>query len=80
MKLGIKVQPRSSKEEIVELGRNSYKVYMHKPAVGGEANLRLIEMLAEHFGTKKSAVRIITGLKSKNKIVEIASLPGPCGP
>jgi len=72
MKLEIKVQPRSSKEEIVELGRNSYKVYMHKPAAGGEANLRLIEMLAEHFGTKRNKVRISSGLKRRDKIVEIS--------
>jgi hypothetical protein len=37
----------------------------------GEANKELIKKLAEHFKVHTSKVRILSGLKSKNKIVEI---------
>jgi len=71
MRIEVRVQPRSSKEEVADLGGDRYKVYMHEPAVEGKANKRLIEMLAEHFGAKKSGIRIVSGLKSRNKVAEI---------
>jgi len=37
----------------------------------GKANLELIRKIAKHFGVSSSQVRIISGLKSRNKIVEI---------
>ena len=70
MKIQIKVQPRSSREEILKINENSYKIYMHKPAVDGMANKHLIEMITTHFKTKKSKVRILNGMKSRNKIIE----------
>ena len=71
MRVEVRVSPRSSRSEIVELGANRYKVYMHAPAVDGKANRKLAEMLAEYFGTKKNRVKIVSGLKAKNKVVEI---------
>lgn len=71
MKVEIRVQPGSSKEEVVRLGRHSYKIYMHEKAREGKANRKLVRMLAEHFGTKKNKIVIETGLKTRNKIVEI---------
>ncbi|MBL7155590.1 MAG: DUF167 domain-containing protein [Candidatus Omnitrophica bacterium] len=71
MKIHLRVQPRASKEEIVKLGGNSYKIYMHQPAIESRANQKLTEMLAEYFGTKKNRVRILSGLRSKSKVVEI---------
>lgn len=73
MKTRVKVVPRSSKEEIVKLGENFYKVYVRQPAIGGEANRKLVELLAGYFGTKKRSIRIISGLKSREKLVEVAN-------
>ncbi|MFC1576251.1 DUF167 domain-containing protein [Candidatus Omnitrophota bacterium] len=73
MRAEVRVQPKSSKEAIVKLGEDSYKVYLHEPAIGGKANRKLVEILAEYFGTKKSAIKILSGLKTKNKVIEIAS-------
>ncbi len=71
MMLEVRVQPRSSKEEILKLERQSYKVYMREPALEGKANDKLREMLAGHFNTSKSRVKIVQGGKSRNKIVEV---------
>ena len=71
MQICVRVQPRASKEEIIVEVSNSYKVYMHKPAMDGRANKKLVEMLARHFGTKKNRIRITQGRKRKDKIVEI---------
>ena len=70
MRATVRVQPRSSREEIIELGEDSYKVYLHQPAHGGKANKRLIEMWAEYFDTDKYKVRISSGLRNRNKIIE----------
>ena len=71
MKIFVRVQPRSSKEEVVKLKENEYKIYMHEPALEGKANKRLIEILAEYFKTKKSSISIISGPRSKKKILNI---------
>ena len=43
---------------------------MAKP-VKGEANLEIIKQISKHFGIPKSNVRIISGEKSRDKIVEV---------
>jgi uncharacterized protein len=42
-------------------------------AVDGKANEALIAFLAEHYGVPKRCVRIVSGLKSRQKRVEIAT-------
>jgi len=39
----------------------------------GEANKELVKKLALYFNTPTSNVRIVKGLKSRNKLVEIVS-------
>lgn len=39
--------------------------------IGGKANRELIRKLAKHFGVSTSQVRIVSGLRSRDKIVEI---------
>lgn len=40
--------------------------------VKGKANEEIIKKLAKYFGVPSSKVRIVAGLRSKSKIVEIA--------
>jgi len=70
-KISIKVQPRSSKESVEQLADGSYKVFTHSPPTDGEANKAVVEILAKHFKIAKSDVRIVSGLASRNKVVEI---------
>lgn len=46
---------------------------MNEPPVENRANIALVESLSDHFGIPKSRIRIVAGLKSKNKVVEIGS-------
>ena len=48
------------------------KVYLSAPAVDGKANKALVEFLAKHFKVRKSAIEIIKGLKSREKMINIA--------
>ena len=69
-KFNIKVIPNAKKEKLVEeSGR--LKVYLTARAVEGKANAALIDFLSDHFQVRKSAISIIRGEKSREKIVEI---------
>jgi len=74
MRLNIRVVPNAKRNKVVEEpGR--LKVYLTAPAIEGKANNALLEFLAEHLGVKRSALTIIRGEKSRDKIVEY--LPPP---
>lgn len=67
----VRVQPRASKDEIAgELG-GALKVRLRAPAVEDRANEALVEFLAELLKTPKSAVRILSGDRSRTKSIEI---------
>lgn len=70
----VKVEPRSSKKGLGGVLGNKLKVKLTAPPVEGAANEQLVEVLAEAFGIKKSAIKIIRGQSSKNKVVELSGL------
>lgn len=70
MKIGIKVIPRSSREEIVKTD-GGYLVRVKAQPKEGKANEAVIKLVAEHFGVARSEVRITSGLSGRNKIVEV---------
>ena len=62
----------------VKFHKNFIKVEGNKILVGltskpekGKANLELIKKLAKHFKVPSSHIRIVSGLKSKRKIIEV---------
>ncbi len=71
MKVSIKVKPRSSVSRVIKIDENHYEVKVKSPPSDGRANEELKEVLSEYFGVSKSAILIICGHSSKNKIVEI---------
>ncbi len=60
-----------SRRASVEQGKDFVKVRLTSPASDGRANKELIEVLAAHFQLKKSEIRIVRGLKSRQKIVAV---------
>ena len=65
------IQPRSSKNEISGIYNNSLKIRLTSPPVDGAANKTCVKFLAKWLRVSPSRVRIVTGLSSKNKIIEI---------
>lgn len=70
MKISITVKPKS-KEERVEETDNGYVAYIKEQPIENKANKALIKLLSEYFGVPKSRIAILSGIKSKQKIVEI---------
>ncbi|OGL44933.1 MAG: YggU family protein [Candidatus Schekmanbacteria bacterium RBG_16_38_11] len=71
MFLKVKVIPRSSCNEIKEFSEGVLKVRLTSPPVEGKANKQLITFLSENFKVKKSEIKIVAGLKSREKLIEI---------
>ena len=67
----LRVQPRASKDEIAgEIG-GALKVRLQAPAVDDRANEALAEFLAQLLKTPRTAVRILSGERSRTKRIEI---------
>ncbi|MBI4698967.1 MAG: YggU family protein [Nitrospirae bacterium] len=74
--INIKVEPRSSRSEIVGPYGNGLKVKLTSPPVEGKANKELIMVLAKGFKISKADVEIISGNKSKTKTVRLIGVKG----
>lgn len=71
MILELHVQPGASRTEFAGMHGERVKLRLAARAVDGKANEALIEFLAAHYKVRKSSVRIMAGLKSRHKRVEI---------
>jgi uncharacterized protein (TIGR00251 family) len=73
MRINVRVQPRSSKNEIAWEG-DALKVRLTAPPVDGAANEALIALLADRLHLPKRALNIVQGTSSRNKVLEITGL------
>jgi len=71
MKIQVKVKPSSKTEELSQEG-DSFIVTVKEPPKEGKANQAVVKLLAQHFGVPQSQVRILSGFRSRNKVVEVA--------
>src|ERR1700682_257080 len=67
----VRVQPRASRDEIAGEMGGALKVRLRAPAVEDRANEALVEFLAHLLKTPRSAVRILSGERSRTKRIEI---------
>jgi uncharacterized protein len=71
VRIAIRVQPRSSRNEVAGLHGDALKVRVTAPAVEGAANEALIDLLATTFGVARRDVTIVSGASSRSKMIEI---------
>ena len=71
MILDLHVQPGASRSEFAGLHGSRIKVRLAARAVDGKANEALVAFLSDHFKVPRSSVRILSGLKSRRKRVEV---------
>ena len=63
--------PNAKRSEVVGPHGDAIKLKIAAPAVEGKANEELIEFLAEKLGLPHRAVTLLSGEKSRDKVVEI---------
>ena len=61
-------------KDFVKVSENKIIVGISSKPEKGKANLELIKKLGRHFNVSSSKVRIISGLRSRRKIVEIVEI------
>ena len=74
MKLKIKVVPKSSRNSVAGWVGDTLKVCVNAAPEKGKANLAAQEVLAAALGLPKDRVRVVSGLTSARKLVEIGEL------
>ena len=73
-KLAIKAVPNSSREQICGWLGQELKVRVCAPPEAGEANRRILALLAEATGLNAGDLRICAGHSSSRKLVEVTGL------
>lgn len=78
LRFAVRVKPGARRESVG--GRwagEALIVAVPAPAVDGKANEAVRRALATAFGVRRQAVTIVTGLRSRDKLVEITDAAEP---
>jgi uncharacterized protein (TIGR00251 family) len=68
------VAPRASANKVLGLHNGALKIALTAPPVEGAANKALVEFLAKVLGVPRSAVALLAGESSRNKVVSVAGI------
>lgn len=76
MKIFVKLTPNARSSEVISdeidlLGARILRVKVKAPPVDGMANQALIELLSDYFAVKKTSIKLLRGLTSRHKMVEV---------
>jgi len=71
--LSVRVVPRASRSELAGYHEGALRVRIAASPVEGAANRELIRFLSKTFKVPQSAVTIISGSNSRNKIIRITN-------
>jgi uncharacterized protein (TIGR00251 family) len=71
VRITVRAKPRARRSSIVRAAGLSVEVALAAPPVDGAANDELLSVLAEALAVPRSALRLVLGAGSKNKVVEV---------
>ena len=74
-RLTVKVHPRAKRSALAGRLGDAWKLSLAAPPVDGKANEECVRFFAELAGVPRSRVRIVMGLTSRVKVVEIEGVP-----
>lgn len=69
--VAVRVQPRASRNGVVGEHAGAVKVAVTSPPEGGRADAAVAKTVASALGLRPSAVRIIAGATSRDKLLRI---------
>ncbi|MEM3404242.1 MAG: DUF167 domain-containing protein [Nitrososphaeria archaeon] len=58
-------------KDFIKVDGDKIQVWLTSKPKDGKANFELIKKIARHFNLSSSNVRILSGLKSRRKVVEV---------
>ncbi len=68
----VRVQPRAARTAIGGTVGDALKISLSAPPLDGRANGELVEFFSEIFSVPRSAVQVVTGERSRNKVIRVA--------
>jgi uncharacterized protein (TIGR00251 family) len=68
----VRVQPRAARTAITGMMGEVVKLSLSAPPVEGRANVAVVEFFSDFFTVTRSAVQVVTGERSRNKVIRIA--------
>jgi len=75
IKFGVRVLPNASKCEITGVVDGELKTKLDVPPVEGKANEKCVKFFSKLLGVPKTSIRIISGQKSRSKVIFIEGNP-----
>jgi uncharacterized protein (TIGR00251 family) len=72
IRFAVRVQPRASTTAVAGVHGGALRVRLQAPPVDGAANDALVAFLASSLGLPKRSVRIVAGLASRTKTIEVS--------
>jgi len=72
----LRIVPNAKRNQVAGEHGGAVRIKIAAPAVEGKANAALIGFLAEKLGLHTRAISLISGEKSRDKVVEIDGLDG----
>jgi uncharacterized protein len=73
-RLTVRVHPRAKRSGVTGRFGDAWKLDLAAPPVDGKANDECVRFFAELAGVPRSRVRIVTGVSSRMKVVEVEGL------
>jgi len=70
-RIAVIVKPKARKPEIVKISFENYRIAVREPAQNGQANEAAINLLSEHLGIPKSKLKLVRGVSSRHKLIEV---------
>jgi uncharacterized protein (TIGR00251 family) len=74
VRIAVRLAPRASRDQVLGPHGEALKVAVTAPPVEGEANARLVKLLAKRLGVPKGAVRIVSGATARDKVLEVTGV------
>ncbi|PIZ87317.1 MAG: hypothetical protein COX92_01455 [Candidatus Nealsonbacteria bacterium CG_4_10_14_0_2_um_filter_40_15] len=71
MKIFVRVKPKAKEEKVEKIDDINFNVQVRALPEKGKANRAVIRALADYFNIGQSNIQIVSGSKSKLKIIEI---------
>ncbi len=71
MKLTLLVKTGKKATKVTKTGEHEYTIQTSARPERGRANTAVLKALADHLGLPPSSLKIISGMTSKKKIVEV---------
>lgn len=71
MRIVVKVHARAKHRKLEKVDDGYYKAWVTAPPEAGRANEALRDLIAEEFGIRTSAIRIVIGKTAREKVLQL---------